>query len=368
MALVLENISKRVGTDLHVDDVSLSLEPGGFNVLLGRTLAGKTTLMRLMAGLEKPTSGRVLMNGQDVTREPVQKRRVAMVYQQFINYPSMTVYDNIASPLKVAGMDSQTIQRKVKEVAELVHIEGFLERLPAELSGGQQQRCAMARALVKGADILLFDEPLVNLDYKLREELRYEMREIFKTSQTIAVYASTEPVEALSLGGHTAVLHEGKLVQFGATVDVYHQPATIDVGKVFSDPPINLFPGHLDERGLHIGQDIHVPQVAHLQGLPGGDYQVGVRANHLYVQRHSDQNIEIDCQVDLAEIGGSETFIHARHGEIEVTVQQEGAHEFALGDSLSVFVDPAQLFVFDNGGQLVASPARRASTTLHKTP
>lgn len=367
MALVLEHISKRVGADLHIDDVSLTLEPGGFNVLLGRTLAGKTTLMRLMAGLEKPTGGRVLMNDRDVTREPVQKRRVAMVYQQFINYPSMTVYDNIASPLKVAGMDRQEIDRKVREVAELVHIEMFLDRLPAELSGGQQQRCAMARALVKGADILLFDEPLVNLDYKLREELRYEMREIFKTSQTIAVYASTEPVEALALGGHTAVLHEGKLVQFGPTVEVYHQPATIEVGKVFSDPPINLLPGRLDERGLHIGQDIHVPQVAHLTDLPGGNYQVGVRANHLYVQRHTERDVEIACQVDLAEIGGSETFIHARHGDIDVTVQQEGAHEFSLGDQLSVFVDPAQLFVFDGGGQLVASPIRQ-TTRLQKAP
>lgn len=358
MALVLESISKRVGPDLYIDDINLTLEPGGFNVLLGRTLAGKTTLMRLMAGLDKPTSGRILMDGKDVTRDPVQKRNVAMVYQQFINYPSMTVYNNIASPLKVAGNDAAEIDRKVREVAELVHIEMFLDRLPAELSGGQQQRCAMARALVKGADLLLFDEPLVNLDYKLREELRYEMREIFKTSQTIAVYASTEPVEALSLGGNTAVLHEGRLVQFGRTVDVYHKPATIEVGKVFSDPPINLFPGKLDDRGLHIGRDIHVPRVGHLSSLSGGDYQVGVRANHLLVQRHSDHDVEVDCEVDLAEIGGSETFVHARHGAIEVTVQQEGVHEFALGDRISVFVDPRHLFVFDTAGKLVANPDR----------
>ena len=358
MALVLANVSKRVGADLHIDDVSLTLEPGGFNVLLGRTLAGKTTLMRLMAGLDRPTSGRILMDGRDVTGEPVQKRNVAMVYQQFINYPSMTVYDNIASPLKVAGVARAEMDRRVREVAELVHIETFLERLPAELSGGQQQRCAMARALVKNADLLLFDEPLVNLDYKLREELRYEMREIFKTSGTIAVYASTEPVEALSLGGNTAVLHEGRLVQYGHTADVYHRPTTIDVGRVFSDPPINLFPGKLDQQGLHIGRDIRVPRIAHLGGLADGDYQVGVRANHLFVHRHSDHDVELGCEVDLAEIGGSETFIHARHGAIELTVQQKGAHNFALGDHISVFVNPRNLFVFDATGKLAAYPDR----------
>ncbi|MDX1606274.1 MAG: ABC transporter ATP-binding protein, partial [Candidatus Competibacterales bacterium] len=274
------------------------------------------------------------------------------------NYPSLTVYDNIASPLKIAGSDKSAIDRKVREAAELVHIEQFLQRLPSELSGGQQQRCAMARALVKGADLLLFDEPLVNLDYKLREELRYEMREIFKKSQTIAVYASTEPQEALALGGNTAILSEGRLIQFDRTVDVYHNPATVAVGKVFSDPPINLVPGNLDQRGLHIGRDIRVPLVGHMSDLRHGSYQVGVRANHLYVKRHSEQDVEVDCEVDLAEIGGSETFIHARHGDIEITVQQEGAHEFHLGDKISVFVDPRRLFVFDESGSLVANPSR----------
>jgi len=360
MALVLEHISKRVGAESHIDDVSLTLEPGGFHVLLGRTLAGKTTLMRLMAGLDRPTAGRILMDGRDVTRDPVQKRNVAMVYQQFINYPSLNVYDNIASPLKVAGRDRAEIDRRVREVAELVHIEMFLDRLPAELSGGQQQRCAMARALVKEADLLLFDEPLVNLDYKLREELRTEMREIFRTSGTIAVYASTEPVEALSLGGHTAVLHEGRLAQFGRTVEVYHRPASVEVGKVFSDPPINLFPGRLDGRGLSIGRDIQVPQIAHLRDLPGGECQVGVRANHLFVQRHSEHDVAVDCEVELAEIGGSETFIHVRHGDIELTVQQEGIHVLTLGDRIPVFMDPRQLFVFDPGGKLLATPDRGA--------
>ncbi|WP_143309406.1 ABC transporter ATP-binding protein, partial [Candidatus Entotheonella palauensis] len=180
MSLKLERITKTVGAEIHIDHLDLELESGGFNVLLGRTLAGKTTLMRLMAGLDRPTSGRVLMDGRDVTKIPVQQRKVAMVYQQFINYPSLTVYRNIASPLKLAGLSKTEIDRKVREAADMMHITPLLNRLPSELSGGQQQRTAMARALVKDANLLLFDEPLVNLDYKLREELRFEMREIFK--------------------------------------------------------------------------------------------------------------------------------------------------------------------------------------------
>ncbi|HAW25957.1 MAG TPA: ABC transporter ATP-binding protein, partial [Pseudomonas sp.] len=206
MSLTLEHVTKTVDGQLHIDDASLSFEPGSFNVLIGRTLSGKTSLMRLMAGLDKPTRGRIVMNGADVTGVPVRKRNVSMVYQQFINYPTLTVYENIASPLRQAGVGKAEIERKVRETAEMLHIEAFLHKHPLELSGGQQQRTAMARALVKDADLVLFDEPLVNLDYKLREELRQEMRELFKTRRSIAVYATTEPNEALALGGTATVL------------------------------------------------------------------------------------------------------------------------------------------------------------------
>ena len=358
MTLRLEKVTKKVGAETHLFEIDLELKPGGFNVLLGSTLAGKTSLMRLMAGLDKPSNGRVYMNGQDVTDRPVQKRNVAMVYQQFINYPSMTVYKNIASPLKIAGLGKAEIDRKVREAAELVRIEEFLNRLPAELSGGQQQRCAMARALVKDASLLLFDEPLVNLDYKLREELRYEMREIFKRSKAIAVYASTDPVEALSLGGRTAVMSEGRVLQFDRTVDVFHRPASVKVGKVFSDPPINLLEARKKDQVLYIGREVQVPLTGHLQGLPTGSYQFGIRANHLFVQRHSPVDVELDCVVELAEIGGSETFIHVRHGPVDMVVQQEGAHEFHIGDPIKVYVDPRHFYAFGDDGNLVAAPER----------
>ncbi|ETW96958.1 MAG: ABC transporter [Candidatus Entotheonella factor] len=358
MSLKLEHITKTVGAEMHIDDLDLELESGGFNVLLGRTLAGKTTLMRLMAGLDRPTSGRVLMDGQDVTKIPVQARKVAMVYQQFINYPSLTVYRNIASPLKLAGLSKPEIDRKVREAAEMMHITPLLNRLPSELSGGQQQRTAMARALVKEANLLLFDEPLVNLDYKLREELRFEMREIFKQRQAVAVYATTEPLEALSLGGSVAVLDEGKLLQFGPTVEVFHHPASVRVGEIFSDPPINVLPGNLGDEMLLLGHDIQAPRADHFKQLHGGTYQFGLRANHLHVTPHADSDVEVKGEVDLAEISGSETFIHVRHGDSTLIVQQDGAHEFHTGTPITVYLDPHRLFAFDAEGNLAAAPTR----------
>ena len=163
--------------------------------------------MRVIAGLDKVTSGKVSLDGEDVTGLSVQKRNISMVYQQFINYPNLTVYDNIASPLKLSGTSAAEIKKRVNETANMLHIESFLKRYPLELSGGQQQRTAMARALVKDAQIILFDEPLVNLDYKLREELRQELRELFKARNSIAIYATTEANEALALGGTTSLMH-----------------------------------------------------------------------------------------------------------------------------------------------------------------
>ncbi|WP_141287970.1 ABC transporter ATP-binding protein, partial [Ideonella azotifigens] len=227
MKLVLEGIAQRAGSAVHLHPLDLTLVPGAVTVLLGATQAGKTTLMRLMAGLDKPSKGRVLVDGQDVTRQSVRQRNVAMVYQQFINYPSLSVADNIASPLKL---------RKEKGIAQTVHalaaklrIEPFLKRLPAELSGGQQQRVALARALAKQAPLMLLDEPLVNLDYKLREGLREELSALFAQGRSTVVYATTEPTEALLLGGYTAVLDEGALLQYGPTAEVFRRPRSMRV-------------------------------------------------------------------------------------------------------------------------------------------
>ncbi len=247
MSLVLDNIGLRVGAATIIDHTSLTLNRGVMNVLLGPTLAGKTTLMRLMAGLDQPTTGRVLLDGNDVTGFPVRKRSVAMVYQQFVNYPSLTVFENIASPLRVARLPKAEIDSRVQHAAALLRLEPLLQRMPGQLSGGQQQRTAIARALVKRAELVLLDEPLANLDYKLREELREQLPPLFAATNAILVYATTEPTEALLLGGQTATVWEGRVTQHGPTSHVYRNPANIAAARVFSDPPLNEL--EVDKRG-----------------------------------------------------------------------------------------------------------------------
>src|SRR5215212_552107 len=281
VTLVLDQVRKDVGAETHIRDVSLTLESGTLNVLLGATLSGKTSLMRLMAGLDVPTAGRVLVDGEDVTGRAVQRRSVAMVYQQFINYPSLSVYENIASPLRVAGLPRAGIESRVRDAAKLLKLEPYLDRRPLNLSGGQQQRTALARALVKQADFVLLDEPLANLDYNLREELREELPRVFAASGAIFVYATTEPQEALLLGGRTATLFEGRVTQFGPTPLVYRQPQDLTTARVFSDPPLNTIAAHKAGGTVALSTGGHTPAVGAFARVPDGDYTVGFRAHHL---------------------------------------------------------------------------------------
>ncbi len=228
MTLELRQVGLQVGADVHIHPTTLALEPGRFNTLLGETLAGKTTLLRLMAGLVRPTTGELWFGGRDVTGVPVQRRHVSMVYQQFINYPNLSVFENIASPLKVTRAPAGEVRERVGRIAELLRLTPLLDRRPSELSGGQQQRTALARALVKDAELVLLDEPLANLDYKLREALRDELPRLFADRGCTVVYATTEPAEALLLGGHVATLHQGRVTQYGPGAEVYRDAGRPD--------------------------------------------------------------------------------------------------------------------------------------------
>jgi len=365
MSMSLQNIGKTVGREMHLQDINLEFESGSRNVILGRTLAGKTSLLRIMAGLDKPSNGRILVNGQDVTGVSVRKRNVAMVYQLFINYPSLTVYQNIASPLKTSGLKKSEIDRQVREIAEMLRIDDLLDRLPAELSGGQQQRTAIARAMVKKADLLLMDEPLVNLDYKLREELRVELQDIFSQRKAIVVYTTTEPTEALMLGGNIVVLDEGRVLQTGTTQAAYRRPATVKVAEVFSDPPINFIEGHIQGGTAFMGPDIGVPLEGHMQTLPEGEYTFGVRSNHLFLSRSDEKDAQVQTQLELAEINGSETFIHFNYAGIRLVAQEDGIHPYRIGSTVTLYINPACLFVFDLQGNLVASPSHANSPKRH---
>ncbi len=356
MGLVLKNVDKIVDGETHLKGINLEFETGSRNVFLGRTLAGKTSLLRIMAGLDRPTRGQVLVDGVDVTGVSVRKRGIAMVYQQFINYPSLTVYDNIASPLRRSGLKKRDMDRRVRETAEILHLEDLLDRLPAELSGGQQQRTAIARALVKDAKLLLLDEPLVNLDYKLREELRVELQEIFRKRSAIVVYTTTEPSETLMLGGNVVVLDEGRVLQTGVTTAIYQRPETLRAAEVFSDPPINALESTVADGGAAMGDNIPIPLNGHLAGLADGVYRFAFRSNHLWLSSQEEGDVAIPGKVELAEINGSETFVYVHHGKSAFVVQQEGVHPFAIGTPISVFLNPKHLFVYDTAGRLVAAP------------
>lgn len=364
MRLVLENVSKKVGVEPYLYPLSLELVPGTINVLLGTTRAGKTTLMRLMAGLDKPSEGRVLVNDHDVTGVSVRHRNLAMVYQQFINYPSLTVFENIASPLRIARVPEAQIRTRVAEMAERLHITPYLQRSPSELSGGQQQRTALARALIKNAELLLLDEPLVNLDYKLREELRRELTDLFSDGRTTVVYATTEPLEALQLGGHTAVLHEGRILQYGKTLDVFNAPNSVNTARTFSDPPINLMPAKVDGSGsAQIGTGLTIPlsaeQRQHAAQKDG--VILGVRAHSLRLAAQSPSDFAIEAKVDLAEISGSETYVHLHRENIALVAQLPGVHNLELGERCEVYLRPSDLFVFGADGALLFAPNQNAA-------
>ena len=354
MALELRDIAKRVGSETHIHPTTLTLAESGFNVLLGTTLAGKTTLMQLMAGIDRPTGGEVWFNGADVTGVSVQRRNVSMVYQQFINYPNLSVYENIASPLRVAGLPGDEIKRRVDSTADLLKLTPMLQRRPSELSGGQQQRTAMARALVKDAHLVLLDEPLANLDYKLREELRDELPRLFADRDCTVVYATTEPTEALLLGGHTALMHEGRVVQFGPTSQLYRQPDSLLAAQVFSDPPINTAAVVKQGTEIRLSDAIRWQAGGVLAALADGSYTIGIRPHHVTPGPAGASTVPVEGEVLITELSGSESVVHfAIAGQTWVS-QSHGVHAFEVGDTARLHADIGRALVFAPDGQLVS--------------
>ena len=354
MAYVLDHIGLTVGETVMIEPVSLHLDAGTVNVLLGPTLAGKTTLMRLMAGLDKPTTGKLIADGKDVTGVAVRSRSVAMVYQQFVNYPSLTIYENIASPLRLKGIGKAEIDARVREAARILRLETLLQRLPAQLSGGQQQRTAIARALVKRADLVLLDEPLANLDYKLREELREELPRLFAETGAILVYATTEPTEALLLGGNTITLREGRATQFGPTAEIYHSPDNLDAARVFSDPPLNEL--RVTKRGaeLVLTDGRTLPAAGGLAVLPDGVYTLGFRADGVEIGDGARLGLAFSGKVIVTELSGSESFVHVDVGHSVWVCLIPHVHELLPAAEVQVRVNVERVFVFDAAGNRVA--------------
>jgi glycerol transport system ATP-binding protein len=268
----------------------------------------------------------------------------------------MTVYENIASPLRVAGVEQARIDKEVRNAAALLKLTPYLDRTPLNLSGGQQQRTALARAIVKNASLVLLDEPLANLDYKLREELRAELPKIFAAAGTIFVYATTEPHEALLLGGNTATLSEGRVTQFGPTVEVFRKPADLVTARTFADPPLNTI--LLSKRGadflLEGGVKLPVPR--ELAGIADASYTIGFQPHHLSLERPNDSAVPVRAKVTITEITGSESFVHLDFADVRWVMLAHGIREFEPDDEVEVFIDPRHIMVFDQNGRAVTAP------------
>ena len=348
MGLELKNISLVEGGENWISDISVSFTPG-INVLVGPNLAGKTTLMRIIAGLTVPTSGSIVLNGEDITDKTARDRSVSFVYQQFINYPAFSVFDNIASPLKVSPEkpSREQIKARVEEMAELLGLTPFLERKPNELSGGQQQRVAIARALARKSDLVLLDEPLANLDYKLREQLREELQDIFSHVDHVVVYSTAEPNEALDFATHTIVLSEGRLAQEGVALDLYRNPRSSDVAEALSDPPINLLPSTVVKGSVTFG-DTSIPMSEASLGSRSS-FTLGLQPHRIHLTREHSSDIEFSGVVQLAEVTGSVTYIHVNLSTGDyVVIELDGAYPVEPDSTISGFFSADQLYGFDS--------------------
>ncbi len=354
MSLELKNVSKRVQGITHVKPTSLTLLPGHFNVLLGETGAGKTSLIKLMAGLDSLASGQIVLNGRDVSGLSAQKRNISLVHQFFVNYPHMSVFDNIASPLKVAGVAKSEIEGRVEEAAGLMKLKPYLDRNPHELSGGQQQRTALARAIVKESDAVFLDEPLANLDYKLREELRDQLPELFAGRGAVVVYATSEPEEALLLGGQTALMTDGNVVQFGPTAEIYRKPRDLDAAKVFSNPPINLAPVTKQGDRIRLSDTVDWTATGGAAALADGPYTLAIRPHHVTPVATPDHTVRLEGLVLVTELSGSESSAHFDMGGQAWVSLSAGVHPYLVGETHTFYLDPGHCFYFAPDGALAA--------------
>ncbi len=355
--LRLENINKAQDGETYLESISYNFESGKLYTILGRTGSGKTSLLRALIGLLPLDEGKIFLDSRDITKIPIWKRDMAMVYQQFINYPHLNVLNNVAFPLLRKGMTRRTANAKAHNVLTLLGMERMEKRKPAELSGGQQQRVALARSLVKETKILMMDEPLVNLDYKLREQLREQFPQILESNhQSVILYATTEPREAMQLGDEILIMHEGRIVDSGQPDALFNTPKNITVAKLIGDPPISIFPAHMAEKQIELVGGISIDGAG--LALPGnGQYLLGVRAEKVHLGG------KFHAQVALSEITGSETVVHLRLPFGNMIMLLEGVVGFEPDEEINVGFVARDLFFFDIAGNLLLSPKNSEKLT-----
>ena len=353
MNLIGEHITYKPDDQFHLNDVSFNFKKGNLYTILGRTLSGKTTFLKTIAGLLNPDSGNLSFEEKDFSKIPVWERNVAMVYQQFINYPHLNVYENIIFPLKQRKLSQDKIKTDVEEALKTVGLIGFENRKIQELSGGQQQRVALARSLAKKAKILLLDEPLVNLDYKLREQLREEFKKIFSegmSQETILIYSTTDPQEVMELNGEVIVLDEGKVLQKGPAKEIFENPLNLKVAEISNDPPMNILKGLKNSDNLNF-ENISIKSPKHFKNLENQNYNFGIRASEIKL----DENGE-EFEIELAEISGSETLLHLKKGNSKLIALIEEVMNFKIHQKVKIIFNSNEFYAFNQSGELVSSP------------
>ena len=353
MNLIGENITYKPDDQFHLNDVSFNFKKGNLYTILGRTLSGKTTFLKTIAGLLNPDSGNLFFEEKDFSKIPVWERNVAMVYQQFINYPHLNVYENIIFPLKQRKLSQDKIKTDVEVALKTVGLIGFENRKIQELSGGQQQRVALARSLAKKAKILLLDEPLVNLDYKLREQLREEFKKIFSegmSQETILIYSTTDPQEVMELNGEVIVLDEGKVLQKGPAKEIFENPLNLKVAEISNDPPMNILKGLKNSDNLNF-ENISIKSPKHFKNLENQNYNFGIRASEIKL----DDNGE-EFEIELAEISGSETLLHLKKGNSKLIALIEEVMNFKIHQKVKINFNSNKFYAFNQSGELVSSP------------
>jgi len=359
--VLLENITKTYGEVVAVKNVNLEIKDQEFVVLVGPSGCGKTTTLRMVAGLEEISDGKVYIGDRLVNDVPPKDRNIAMVFQSYALYPHMTVYDNMAFGLKLRGIPKKQIDQRVRESANILELDKYLERLPKQLSGGQRQRVALGRAIVRQPEVFLMDEPLSNLDAKLRVQMRAELQRLHKTLKATVIYVTHDQVEAMTLGQRIAVILNGELQQADNPLVVYEKPANRFVAGFIGSPPMNFVKGTIGKKGdLYTFNcdsfKIDVPaELDHLlEAYVGKEVAFGIRPEDIWDIPSSDwikDKVVLESVVDFREIIGSETYLYVRVGQVPLTARVGGLVDVSPGSKFKIAFRLNKLHFFDPQNQ-----------------